>query len=120
MKAKTSPIAQVISMPPMTAYHLFLSHMARVAAMQRSESSTPGSERFPSVMADVSPGSISPELYRPITTMKKPIPAVMASFIELGMSSIIFFLRPVTEIRKNAIPETSTTARACSNVNPML
>ncbi len=51
--------------------------------------------------------------------MKKPIPAEMASFIEPGISSRILSLHPETVRIRNRIPETKTTIRPCSNVNPI-
>ena len=60
-----------------------------------------------------------PALKRPRSAMKNPIPADIASFIDLGMLSSIFILRPLTVNMRNSIPEMKTTMSPCSNVNPI-
>ena len=58
-------------------------------------------------------------LNSPIRAMKNPIPADIASFIDFGMLSRIFILRPVTVRMRNRIPEMNTTRSPCSKVNPI-
>ena len=87
-----TPTIQVIIIPAMTANHLCLCHMMSVISRQNSDSMTPGSFIGPSVSAEPCPWMTIPALYNPITAMKNPIPADMASFIDLGMLSSIFVL----------------------------
>ena len=50
--------------------------------------------------------------------MKKPIPAPIACFSDVGIESIIFFLIPVIDISKNMIPDINTSDKPSCQVYP--
>ena len=87
--------------------------------MQNSPSRTEGSARLP---RDVSPSSatIRPMFSIPMNTMKHPMPAMTAYLSASGMLSMIFFLAPLSDMARKAIPAMNVAARACCQVNPMM
>ena len=115
-----TPTTHVTISPTMTAYHFFMNQRMSVTTRQNNDRRTPGSPSLPIANALPVPCVMIPALKSPTTAMKNPIPAEMASFMEPGISSRILSLHPDTVRIRNRIPDTNTTRRPCSNVNPIV
>ena len=84
MSPKAMPTIAVTIIPKNTAPVIFLAYMNRVMTIQNRERMTTGSEKFPiATMVSEPDAVISSALFRPMKTIKHPIPAVMP-YLMLG------------------------------------
>ena len=74
---------------------------------------------FPTVTKVAGWSTTTPAVFNPINPKKRPIPAAMASFCDLGMLLIIHALTGKILRIKNKIPETKTAARAICHLTPI-
>ena len=78
-----------------------------------------GSQRLPSVTKDVLSPTMRPQFFMPMNAMKKPIPAGIADFMDIGTELIISCRMRVKVRREKMMPEMSTAAKPACQVNPI-
>ena len=110
-----TPMTAVAIMLQNTASLNFLQTSVTVATRQNTDSRTAGWDRSPRPTSVPAPDMMIPALFRPIRTMKHPMPADMPRLSESGMELMNLALKRDMETRRNSSPEMKTAARAVSH-----
>jgi hypothetical protein len=107
-----TPIAAVATMPKKTAAYVLRASRINVINKPTIVNKTKGALMLPSWTNVASLATMMPAFFKPMKAMKKPMPAPIASFSDLGIALTTILRSGVTDTTIPTMPERKTAAKA--------